>query len=99
MFAKWFAAGTLVLWAFVARPVAAQYQADPPSDGAPAAPGQSFATPASGGSSPAWRPPAQMPHDAAGNSEPIRPLTPLGHGPIAHVSKGPGTLPNDAGQE
>ena len=40
-----------------------------------------------------------MPRDAAGSSEPIRPLTPLGHAPIAHVSKGPGTLPNDAGQE
>ena len=43
MFAKWFAAGTLVLcWAFAARPVAAQYQTDPPPT-APGRAGQSFA--------------------------------------------------------
>ncbi len=103
MIPKWFAAGTLmlVLGAFAPRNAAAQYQtsADPPGDGAAAAPGQSFPPQASSANSPAWRAPAQMPRDAAGASEPIRPLTALSHGPIAHVSKGPGTLPNDAGQE
>ena len=88
----------LLLGAFAPRPVAAQYQTDPPADGASAA-GQTFPPQASTANSPAWRPPAQMPRDAAGSSEPIRPLTALSHGPIAHVSKGPGTLPNDAGQE
>ncbi|HEX4144713.1 MAG TPA: hypothetical protein VHY91_14500 [Pirellulales bacterium] len=99
MFAKWFVAGALALGAFAARPAAAQYQTDPPADGAPPTQGQSLGPQASNTNPPAWRPPAPIPRDAAGHSEPIRPLTPLGHAPIAHVSKGPGTLPNDAGQE
>ena len=71
MFPKWFAAGTLmlVLGAFAPRNAAAQYQtsADPPGDGAAAAPGQSFPPQASSANSPAWRAPAQMPRDAAGS--------------------------------
>jgi hypothetical protein len=48
-------------------------------------------------SPPAWRPPVAK--EGAATSEPIKPLTPLSRTPVARVTKGPGTLPNDAGQE
>jgi hypothetical protein len=102
MVAKWFAASIVVLvLAIMVRPVAAQ---NAPASSPPAAPAAGQAQPSGvqqvSGTSPTWRAPGQIPRDSAGSSEPIKPLTPLTpHGPIAHVTKGPGTLPNDAGQE
>ena len=96
MFANGFRAATVALllgliwvgcWAIL--PAAAQDGAGDPAAGAYQANG--------GGAN--WRPPGQIPRDAAGASDPIRPYTPLPHTPIARVTKGPGTLPNDAGQE
>ncbi len=78
----------LLLVAVVTTPAAAQ-------TGAP----DSGAVQPTSGTTPNWRPPGQIPRDATAAGEPIKPLTPLSQGPIARVTKGPGTLPNDAGQE
>ena len=80
MFAKWFAAGTLVLVLGLSRPGRPRpnIRTDPPADGARPRQANRFRRRPRAANSPAWRPPAQMPRDAAGSSEPIRPLTPLG---------------------
>ncbi len=96
MFAKGFRAATVVLllgllWAgcWAILPAAAQDGAGDPAAGALS--GQRRRG--------ELRSPGQIPRDAAGASEPIRPYTPLPHTPIARVTKGPAALPNDAGQE
>ncbi len=97
MCAKWFVAAAVTLLV-VDR---AQAQLPPSTLGAGASAQNAGSSAVA--SPPAWRSPgAKDSYPSAGSpntNDPIHPLTPLGRAPVARVTKGTGTLPNDAGQE
>ncbi len=93
MFAKWIVAAAVTLVMVDGSPA----QQVPGTFGAGDYPPQGGASSAAI-TPPAWRTPGAKDANVPGN-EPIRPLTTLSRTPIARVTKGSGTLPNDAGQE